>query len=103
MKLLNSLRVRTASAGTICATVLGATVLGGPLVALPAARALPISGVAPASATRVDGGPRRPGAIQASTGGSRGTSVAKGRPMVFPAPAGLTPDSPADELVGMKR
>jgi hypothetical protein len=88
MKLFHSLRAATLCAATVC----------GALVTLSPAMAVPISGVKPAIATSADGGPRRPGPINNTASSSSGSKVAKGRPMVLPAPT-----KPADELVGMKR
>ena len=89
MTFLHSLR-----AATVCT----AAIVGGALVSLPAATAIPISGVTPSVAKPAAAGPRLQGPFPKTAGVSSVSSVAKGRPMALP-----TTTKPSDWLLGMKR
>jgi len=87
-------RLPTLRAATVAAIV------GGTAISLAPAMAIPISGVKPSIARRADTGTPAQGPYNRTAGVSSGTSVAKGRPMAFPAPI---PTDPSDWLLGMKR
>ncbi len=79
--------------------IIGAAVIvGGSTISLAPAMAVPISGVKPSIARSAQDGPRPQGPFPKTAGISGGTSVAKGRPMVIPAPS-----KTSDWLLGMKR
>ncbi len=94
MKRLSTLRTATLRTATMTA----AAIVGGSAISLAPAMAIPISGVKPSIARSADNGSPRQGPYIKTAGVSSGTSVAKGRPMAFPAPT-----SPSDWLLGMKR
>jgi hypothetical protein len=89
MTFLHSLR-----AATVCT----AAIVGGTVISLAPAMAVPISGVKPSIARSAQDGPRPRGPFPKTAGISSGSSVAKGRPMVIPAPS-----KTSDWLLGMKR
>jgi hypothetical protein len=86
---------RTAIVG---ATLGAAVIVGGSLISLSPAMAVPISGVKPSIAGSAQNGPRPQGPFPKTAGISSGSSVAKGRPMVIPAPS-----KTSDWQLGMKR
>jgi hypothetical protein len=97
MKRLSTLR----AAALRTATVAAAAIVGATAISLAPAMAIPISGAKPSIARTADKGTNAQGPFIKTAGvsrGSSGTSVAKGRPMAFPAPT-----NPSDWLLGMKR
>jgi len=71
------------------AITVGAVVVCGAMVSLPAAMAVPISGVVPSTATNGVSGPHRPGPITNTRTGtsiitSSAPTVSRGRPMIIP-------------------
>ena len=93
MKPLTSFR--TAIVGATLGT---AVIVGGSLISLSPAMAVPISGVKPSNAGSAQDGPHPQGPFPKTAGISSGPSVAKGRPMVIPAPS-----KTSDWQLGMKR
>lgn len=80
------------------ATVCTAAIVGGTVISLAPAMAVPISGVKPSIARSTQDGPRLQGPFPKTAGISNGSSVAKGRPMALP-----TTTKTSDWLLGMKR
>jgi hypothetical protein len=93
MKSLKSFRT-----AIIGATLGTAVIAGGSVISLAPAMAVPISGVKPSVARCTQDGPRPQGPFPKTAGISSGSSVAKGRPMIIPAPS-----KTSDWLLGMKR
>lgn len=93
MKPLTSFRA------AIVGATLGATVIvGGSVISLAPAMAVPISGVKPSIARSAQDGPRPQGPFPKTAGISSRSSVAKGRPMVLSSPS-----KTSDWQLGMKR